>query len=196
MWFTFRPMIHGWSTGIPSWLGRVGIHIPESGLADRICHSESALELAGSEALDGDGVIGVSTGITTSYFITTTRISRGARRFITGTISIVVERGGAELSTVPEEGPDLLAEIDKRLGDMPHPAVRAAYAQAPSAATTTADKPAAFRHAGALASVVAFTVVVAEDFTAAAVAGTGNPILVMFPLLCKSWRWRETKCSE
>ena len=64
MSFTSPHMIRGWFTEIPSWRGRDGTRIPESGLAARISRSDSALELAGSAVLDGAGVIGDSIGIT------------------------------------------------------------------------------------------------------------------------------------
>ena len=59
--------------------------------------------------------------------------------------------------------------------------VRVAFTRAPSAATTTAERPGAILRAEAPAWV-------AEDFTAAAVAGTaavaggGNPRFVMLPV--------------
>src|ERR1700678_1793903 len=160
MWFTFRRTIRGRFMDIPSWVGRDGIRIPESGLADRIYPLDSASALGGSAVLDGDGVIGDSIGITTSYCTTTTRISRGARRSITGTIFIVAVGIVAELSTVPAERPGLLVGTGRRPEDMLHPAAKVACGRAHSAATSTVEKLVASRHAEARASA---------DFTAAAV---------------------------
>src|SRR5271157_4163289 len=84
MWFTFRPITPGWFTDIPSWLGRDGIRIPESGLAVRISISESASESAGTAALAGAGAIGDSIGITDTRCMAAAGITRTAERFITG----------------------------------------------------------------------------------------------------------------
>src|SRR5208282_2954820 len=77
---------------IPSWRGRGGIRIPESGLAARISHSESASESVGSAALDGAGVIGDSTGITDTQGLAAAGTSPRAERFITGAISPAAEQ--------------------------------------------------------------------------------------------------------
>jgi hypothetical protein len=103
MKFTFLRMIRGWFTATPLSRGRVGIRIPESGLEGRISHLDSASELVGLADLDGDGVIGDLTGITTTRFITTTDTIPEAERFITGTPSIEVASGAAEFITVREE---------------------------------------------------------------------------------------------
>ena len=173
MSFTSPRMIRGWFTEIPSWRGRDGTRIPESGLAARTSRSESASESAGSEVLDGAGVIGDSIGITDTQCITTAGTTPGAARFITGTISTEEEAGAAELragaqrreqasgtsaraaesTTVPAQPPGLSTETRRLLEDTPNPAVRAASARAPSAATTMADRQGAFRHAEAPASV-------------------------------------------
>ena len=89
-------MIHGWFTDIPLWRGRDGIRTPESGLAGRISRSESALELAGTEVLDGDGAIGDLIGITGTQCTTTTGTTPAVERFITGTISIAAEASVAD----------------------------------------------------------------------------------------------------
>jgi hypothetical protein len=81
--------------GIPSWLGRDGIRIPESGLADRIFHSDSASESAGSAALDGAGVIGASTGMVGTHFMVAADIIRAAERSITGTATTGAEARAA-----------------------------------------------------------------------------------------------------
>src|SRR5271170_5843177 len=86
--FTFRPTIRGWFTDIPSWLGRDGIHIPESGLAARICHLDSALESAGMAVSVGAGVIGDSIGVADTQSTIMAGITPGAELFTTGTISI------------------------------------------------------------------------------------------------------------
>ena len=80
-------MIRGWFTEVPSVLGRDGMHIPESGLGDLICHGDLALESAGSEVLAGAGVIGDSIGTADTRFMGATGISPAAPRFTTGAIS-------------------------------------------------------------------------------------------------------------
>ena len=101
MWFTFPHMIRGWFTAIPWSPGRGGTRIPESGLADHISHLDLASESVGSADLDGDGVIGDSTGITTTRFITTAGTTPRAERFITGTPSTEGGWDAAEYTTVP-----------------------------------------------------------------------------------------------
>jgi len=59
----------------------------------------------------------------------------------------------AELTTVPAQPPGLSTETSRRLEDTLNPAVRAAHARAPSAATSMADRPGAFPHAEAPAWV-------------------------------------------
>lgn len=73
------------------------------------------------------------------------------------------------LPTIPGLRPGLSRETGRRLEDSVNPAVRAVSARAPSAATTTAERPGAIRHAGApaWAAAGAFTVAVG-DFTAVA----------------------------
>jgi hypothetical protein len=189
-------MIRGWFMDIRSWRGRDGIRILESGSADRICHSVSGSELGGGAVLDGDGVIGDSIGITITPCLTTADITRGAERFITEPISGVAEGStvAGVVSTVPEVGPGRSMEIGRRLGDTLHRVARAGCARAPSAVTTTADRPAAFRHAAAPASVAeGFTAV--EDSTAAAV-GEGNRNYVAFRVVCRILKWRDALCSE
>ena len=86
-------------------------------------------------------------------------------------------------TTARAERPGLSPEIPGLLEDMPNPAVRAASAPVPSAATTMADRYEVFRHAEPPASVVAegSTAVVAEGITAV-VAAIDNRSFVMFPL--------------
>src|ERR1700740_134245 len=96
MWSTFLLITRGWFTVIPSWHGRDGIHILEYGLAGRISHLDLVLELDGSAALGGDGVIGDLTGITTMRFITMAGTTRGAARFTTATIITAAELVGVE----------------------------------------------------------------------------------------------------
>ena len=98
MSFTSPRMIRGWFTEIPSWRGRDGTRIPESGLAARTSRSESASESASSAVLDGAGLIGDSIGITDTQCITTAGTTPGAARFITGAISTEEEARAAELA--------------------------------------------------------------------------------------------------
>ena len=200
MSFTSPPMILGWFTETPSWRGRVGTRILESGLAVRISRLESASESAGSEVLGGAGVIGDSIGITDTQFMTTTGTTPRAGRSTTGTASTEIEvgaavtvtgtaaelvaaatqrtglplAGAAELTTVPAQHPGLSTETLRLIADTANPAARAASARAPSAATSMAERPEAIRHVEAPAWV-------AEDFAAAdlaadaaVVAGAGN----------------------
>ena len=96
----------------------------------------------------------------------------------------------AEFTTVPAQRPGLSTETTRLLEDTLNPAVRAASARAPSAATTRADRPGAIRHAEAPASVAERAAAeaglpaaaVAEDL-AAAVAAIGKSKAVV------------TKCS-
>jgi hypothetical protein len=81
--------------GIPSWLGRDGIRILESGLADLLFHSDSALESAGSGVLDGAGAIGASTGTGVTHFMAAADIFREAERSITGTATTEAEASAA-----------------------------------------------------------------------------------------------------
>src|ERR1039458_2258106 len=165
MWSTSLPITRGWFTDIPSRRGRDGTRIPESGLAARIFHSDSASGLAGSEVLDRDGVIGDSTGITTMRSLTTAGTFPRAERFITGAISTAAERDAAQSraaelmaraggsTTVPVLRPGLSMETGRRLEVMLNLAVKAACARALSVATTMADRPRAIRRAEAPASV-------------------------------------------
>jgi hypothetical protein len=95
-------MIRGWFMDIPSSRGRVGIRIRESGLADRISHSELASELGGLADSGGVGVIGDSIGIITTPFITTAGTTPRAELSITVTPFIEVGVGAAEFTTVRE----------------------------------------------------------------------------------------------
>src|SRR5579863_449923 len=91
MWCTFRPMIRGWFTDIRWWRGRDGTPIRESGLRGRIYRLAWGLELGGTGDLGGDGVIGDSTGITTTCCLITRGTTHEAIRFITGAIIIAAE---------------------------------------------------------------------------------------------------------
>src|SRR5271156_2513395 len=122
MRFTSPHTIRGWFTDIRSWRGRDGIRIPESGLAGRFSHSASASQSGGSEVLDGDGVIGDSTGITTTQCITTAGITPAVEPFTTGAVLPEQQPGAPELATVPVQRPGLSTEIVRRLGDTPPPA--------------------------------------------------------------------------
>ncbi len=99
MWFTFLRTIRGWFTDIPSWRGRDGIRIRESGLAGLIFRSELALESDGGAGLDGDGAIGDSTGITITRGSTAEGTTPGAGRFITGALTLVADLHEAVVST-------------------------------------------------------------------------------------------------
>lgn len=171
-------MIRGWFMEIPSWRGRVGIPIPEFGLAARTSRSDSASESAGSEVLGGVGVTGGSIGITDTQCTTTSGITHGATRFITGTTSTGVQENVAEHSIVPAQQPGLSAETRELPEDTLNPTARAASAQGHSATMTMADRKGVFRHEEAPASAAeVFTEAVAEAFTEA-VAGTASRTLL------------------
>ncbi len=170
MWFTFRRMIPGWFTGIPSWRGQDGIRTLESGLGARIFRSELALESDGGAVLDGDGVIGDSTGITITRDSAVEGTTPGAGRSITGAHMLAADLLVAVVSTVPEEL-DHSMETGRRLEDMLRRAARAECARAPSAATTAAEKRGASRRAAGpalgVASMAAEGSTVAEGLTEA-----------------------------
>ncbi len=200
MWCMFPRTIHGWFTDIPSWRGRDGIRIPGSGLADRTSRLGSALESGGGADLDGDGDTGDSTGTTITQCLTTVGITPRSRTFYNrGSISIVAETHGAAAFNRPcstrGRRPGLSMETGRRLEDTLHLAVRAASARARSAATTTADRPGAFRRAEAPA-------LAEEDFTAeaevfrVAVADGGNRSSAGFPASENISKWREAICGE
>jgi hypothetical protein len=125
----------------------------------------------------------------------------GAERFITGAISIEEQARAAEstaraaeltahaaeLRTVPVQPPGLSKETGRRLEATLNPAVKAAPALVPSAATAMADRPRAIRHAEAPVSVAEQrmaagqrTAAVAEDLTVVAVADVIKRSAVMF----------------
>ena len=83
-----------------------------------------------------------------------------------------------------------------RLEDTLHREGRAVSARARSAATTTADRPEAFRRAGVPALVEADFTAEAEGFTGVVAAGGGNRPLVGFPGVGKTLKWREAICGE
>jgi hypothetical protein len=186
-------MILGWFTDIRWWPGRDGIRIRESGLADLISHSESALESGGGAGLDGDGVIGDSTGITTTRDLTAGGTTPEAERFITGAPMLAADLLVAVVSTGPVEGPDLLMETGRRLEDMLRRAARAGCARVLSAATITADRPGVSHRVEAPASVEGFTAV--EDSTEAE-AGVGNRNYLAFLVFAGFLKWRDALCSE
>src|SRR6266478_2116637 len=86
--------------------------------------------------------------------------------------------GAAELKTVPAQQPGLLKETITLLEDTLNPAVRAAFARAPSATTTMADRKGAFRHAEAPASAAEERVAAVR--VAEVVADTDNRSFVGF----------------
>src|ERR1700727_2336905 len=128
-------MIRGWSTEIPSSRGRGGIRIPASGLAVRLCRSDSASESVGSAALDGAGAIGDSTGITITQLLIMVGTTLGAPRSTTETTTTTVEPHTMDLTagavglvaTTAQLG--LSTETAAPPEDTPSPAVRAASAQ-------------------------------------------------------------------
>ena len=135
------------------WHGRDGIRILESGLADRFSRLASALESAGSAALDGDGGIGDSTGMAGTRFMAAPGISREAGRSITAAISTAAESGAVRLS-IAESERGRSRETGVRLAATPRRAARAAYGRARSAATIMAESRRAIRHGVVPASVV------------------------------------------
>lgn len=174
---TFRRMTRGWCMDIRSWHGRDGIRIPGSGLADRIFHSDSVLASAGLAVLDGDGVIGVSTGVTITSCSITAAISPGAERFTTAAIIIAAESdaeeltaaaaahtgagelrlvvfpvSGVESTAIPVPWPGLSTETGRQPEDTLNRAARAASVPVHSADTGTAVRPGAFPHADRRAS--------------------------------------------
>lgn len=114
------PMIPGWFTEVPSWRGRDGTRIPESGMAVLTSRSELVSESVSSAAMDGAGLAGDLTGMTDTRPITTTGTTPGATRFTTATIITVEEASAAmlrpsaaDLAATAEE--DVLASA-KRAG--------------------------------------------------------------------------------
>jgi len=185
---------------IPSWDGRDGTRIRGFGLAARTFRSEWASESVSSGVMDGAGITGGSIGITDMPLLAAAGTTPGATRFITGAASTEaegravelttvaasteVERRAAELTTVPAQRPERSMETGRRREDTLHPAVRAASAQAPSAASKRAGRQRAIRHAEAPASV-AEDRVAEGDFTAeeeegAGAVGVGNRSFVRF----------------
>src|SRR5580658_4324614 len=175
MWFTFPRTIRGWFMVVPSWHGRGGTHIPESGTTVRSSRSDSASESVFLEDLAGAGVIGDSIGITAMQFTITTGTTRGAEHFTTGAISTAgegtgvgdsidpVEEAGVEDSIGPKEGARS-TETGRLPEDMQNLTVKAVPARGPSVATTVAERQEAFPHAGVpvLAVAEAFMAAVAE----------------------------------
>jgi hypothetical protein len=185
MSFMFPPTIRGWFTELRSRPGRDGIHIPVFGMAGHISTSAVVSELASSEATDGAGLVGDSTGTTTIQFTTAVGITRGAARSTTGIVSIagralavVWGRGtetsavAAECTTVRVEPPDRLKEIIGLRVDTPRPTARAASVRGLSADTIMAERPGPFLRAGAP--------VWAEEELAAAVATIANETSVPY----------------
>jgi hypothetical protein len=117
-------------------------------------------------------------------YLTMAGITPGAERFTTGAVLPEEQASGAELSTVRGQRPGLSTEIGKRLGDTLHPAARAAYARAPSAATAMVDRKRVTRHAEAPVWVAVARV--AEADLMAVVVGGGNRSQVMFLVICET----------
>jgi hypothetical protein len=95
MWFTSPRMIHGWFTEIPSWPGRGGIRIPESGLAGRTCRGAAASESAGSAVMDGAGGIGDSIGVADTRCTAAADTTPAATHSITGAATTEEAASGA-----------------------------------------------------------------------------------------------------
>ena len=181
MSFTFRPMTLGRFTDPQSIRGLIGTRIPEFGMAARTSRSETASESVGGEDLGGAGGIGDSIGITVMQRMATTGTTRGAIRFSTEAIIIEEEASVALLpscvaedlapavlfTTARAEPPGPSTEIPGLPEDTRNPAVRAASARVPSAATIMADRKGAFRRAEA-------PVLVAAEGLTGAVTGIGN----------------------
>jgi hypothetical protein len=162
---------------------------------DRTFPSESASESAGSEALDGAGIIGDAIGTTIMRFITTTGTTPAAGRFTTGTLTTGVElrtaditstatvgtghrtpelAGAAKFSTVPAERPSHLKETTTLLEDTLHPRVRAARTPVHSVDTIMVEKPEVTRRVAAPASAAPMVAEGADSMAVAAVtAGVG-----------------------
>ena len=82
--------------------------------------------------------------------------------------NLVVRAASARVPLPPELRPGLSTVTGRRLEDMPNPAVRAASARVPLAATDKADRPRAFRHAEAPASLAEARVAAEERVAAEA----------------------------
>ena len=130
-------------------------------MAARIFHLESASLSGGLAVSVGDGVIGASTGTITTQCTTEAGITPGAERFTTGAL-------------LAERQPGRSTETGLRLEDTLHRAARAAHAQAPSVATSMADRRRAFlREEGP--ALVAEAVIAVVAAGTVVVADIGNP---------------------
>lgn len=170
--------------------------------------SELDSESGSSEDMAGAGGIGDLIGITDMRFITTTGITREAVRFTTETTITEAEVSAAdstaivaeivpvpilgtglpasvvEKSTVPARSPGHSTATARLRADTRNPVVRAGPAQAPSAATTMADRREAFLHEEALAWVAEGRV--AEEEGTVAVAGIDHQFPVRFLVVGKT----------
>ena len=209
--------------GDPIWRGRDGTRIPESGLAARTSRSDSASESASSAVLDGAGVIGDSIGVADYAMYGGGRYYSRSNTFYNRSNYY---RGGGERGGVSCAAP---RRSDQRCGggrrrggvsnrsgatarafngnrqaaeDTLNPAVRAASARAPSAATggrtdqelfVTRKRQLRWRSAcgGGGGSRRRW-----RRSIAAVVAGIGNRSFVMFLVASKIWKWREAICGE
>lgn len=172
--------------------GPDGTRTLASGSAGRTSRSDSDLELAGSAASGGVGVIGDSIGMAGIHSMAAAVTTPGAERSTTETISTVqdvdltatadtaptvdmkptadteptvgTEPTAVEFTTIREQSLDRSTEIARLREDMRSPTSdRAEFARAPSAATIVADRSGVFPRAAAPASVV-------EDSTEAGAA--------------------------
>ena len=107
-----------------------------------------------------------ATDLTATGAVIVPETTKGTGLLLAGTPASV-----AENPTVPVQRPGLLKETIRLLGDTLNPAVRAVCAQAPSAATTMAERHRAIHHAEAAASA-------AVDLTAALAAVTNQGIFM------------------
>jgi hypothetical protein len=167
--------------------------------------SVPVLELAFSEAMDGDGLIGGSIGITVMQPLTTAGTTPEATRSITGVILPGVPVAAS--TAAPVHRPDLSTEAPRLLEDTLNPAAKAAFAQEHSATTDMAHRQRASLHA-VVPALAAERAVVVVDIVAVAVVDivaavadivavvTGNSCIIVFITACQILKWRETVCCQ
>jgi len=141
---------------------------------------------------------------------TSTGAEAQAVEFPTAATSTEAGGAAADFPAVPAQRTGLSTATSRRREDTLHPAVRAALARAPSAASRRADKPRPIRHGEAPASAehrvaavehrgvaeVEDPAVAAEEDRVAAGAGIINQSSVMFLMVRKIWKWREAICGQ
>ena len=214
MSFTSPRMIRGWFTEIPSWRGRDGTRIPESGLAARTSRSESASESASSAVLDGAGVIGDSIGITDTQCITTAGTTPGADTFYNR--SNFYRGGGARGGVAPCAA----AEVRRaRRSFQPSRRNGQAFQRKPAGGSRIRCTPRSERRPlGRLQRLRPWRTgqelfvtrkrqlrwrssawrrrISRRRRIVAAAAGVVNRSFVMFLVVRKIWKWREAICGE